>query len=298
MRFLPAHQLSTALKLLEWVREDAPFWDLTTEALVPEDVLVEAHVIAREGGVAACLKDLAEALRTLGLDAEVRFAEGEPFRAGDTLMIIRGSAREVLLIERTLLNIMSHILGVARATRELVEEAREVSPKVRVAATRKVMPGLRTLVKRAVRAGGGDTHRLSLSDAILIKDNHLAVVGDVAKAVRAAREAVSFTHKVEVEVESIEDALRAAEAGADIIMLDNMSPDEVREAVKALEEAGLRASVIVEASGGIGPHNIREYAATGVDVVSTSYITMKAPPLDLSMEVVRVWRDPNPQSTR
>jgi len=287
---LPAHPLSTALKILSWVEEDAPFWDLTTEALIPKDVWVEARVIAREGGVAACLDDLAEALKALGLEAEARFRDGEVFGAGETLMVVRGPARLALLIERTLLNVMSHLLGVARATRELVEAARRASPRVRVAATRKVMPGLRALVKKAVRAGGGDTHRLSLSDAILIKDNHIAVVGGVAEAVRAAREAASFTHKVEVEVESVEDALKAAEAGADIVMLDNMSPEEVRKAVEALEKAGLRDSVILEASGGIGPHNVGEYAAAGVDVVSTSYITMKAPPLDLSMEVVKVWR--------
>ncbi len=279
------HEL--ALKILEWVREDMPFWDLTTDALIPDDVVVKASVVARSSGVAACVKELAEALRILGLEAQALVGDGESFSKGSKLMIIKGPAKQVLMIERVLLNLLSHLIGVATATRRLVELASRVG-NVRVAATRKVIPGLRSLVKKAVMAGGGDTHRLSLSDAYIIKDNHLAIVGSVEEAVKRVKKVSSFMHRVEVEVESVEDALKAARAGADVVMLDNMSPEQVREAVNALIREGLRGKVVIEVSGGVGPENIVEYAEAGPDVISTSYITMKASPADLSLEVEEV----------
>ncbi|KSW11818.1 nicotinate-nucleotide pyrophosphorylase [Pyrodictium occultum] len=273
---------------LEWLREDAPHGDLASELLIPPGLEVRAVVRANERGVAACVEDVARVLERLGLEARPLKRSGETVEPGDLVLEVRGEARRVLLVERTLLNLLSYLFGVATATRELVEKARRVNPHVRVAATRKIPPGLRYLAKRAVAAGGGDTHRLSLSDAVLIKDNHLAVLGDVAEAVRRARERASFIHRVEVEVETVEDAVRAAKAGADVVMLDNMSPREVAEAIRRLEEEGLRGRVLVEVSGGITPENIAEYARAGPDVVSTSYITMKARPVDLSLEVVEV----------
>lgn len=190
------------------------------------------------------------------------------------------------------MDLLSILAGVATETRRFLEAARRVNPRVKVAATRKTPPGLAVLVKKAVRAGGGDTHRFSLSDAILVKDNHLAIVGSVGEAVRRAREAAGFMHKVEVEVESVEDAVEAAEAGADVVMLDNMEPEQVKRALEELERRGLRGRVIVEVSGGVTLDNIGEYAALGPDVISTSSITLKARPIDLTLEVVEVHGEP------
>ncbi len=285
------HPRLLAEKIMEWVREDAPHGDLTSEILIPRGLRVKAVVRANEAGVAACTEDVAEALRILGLSAEAAKRSGEEFSRGDVLLYIEGEARLVLLLERTLLNLLSILAGVATTTRQLVERAKRVNPRVRVAATRKTPPGLATLTKKAVEAGGGDTHRFSLSDAILIKDNHIAIVGSVREAVRRARGLASFIHKVEVEVESVEAAVEAAEAGADVVMLDNMTPDQVKETLAELERRGLRSRVLVEVSGGVTLENIGEYAALNPDVISTSSITLKARPIDLTMEVLEVIED-------
>jgi nicotinate-nucleotide pyrophosphorylase (carboxylating) len=151
-----------------------------------------------------------------------------------------------------------------------------------------VAPGLLYFDKKATMLGGGDTHRLHLDDMILIKDNHLAIIGDVSRAVKKARETVSFSKKIEIEVSSADQALEAAKAGADIIMLDNFSPHKIREAITLLKKKGLRDKVLIEASGGINEQNILEYVATGVDIVSLGEITDSVKALDISLEVTKV----------
>ena len=226
-----------AEELTRWVREDTPHGDLTTEVTVPEGVAVKAAVVARSRAVAACVSDLAEALSSLGIKVTKHVEDCVEVEPGQEVMELEGSAKDVLLVERTLLNLMTYLFGVATATRKMVNLVRSVNPRARVAATRKVIPGLRYLAKKAVRCGGGDTHRYSLSDAVIIKDNHLKIVGSVRRAVELAS-ARSFSKKVEVEVESVEEALEAAEAGADAVMFDNMEPGEIRRAVEILEERG------------------------------------------------------------
>jgi len=203
-------------------------------------------------------------------------------------MEITGDARVVLVLERSLLNALSYLMGVVRETRRVVELVRSVNPRVRVAATRKTIPGLRMLVKKAVSVGGADTHRLSLSDAILIKDNHLAIIGDVETAVRRAKAKSTFMHKVEVEVSNADDAVKAVKAGADAVLVDNAAPQQLREVIERLKAEGLRDRVIVEVSGGVKPENIALYAEADPDVISTSHITMRASPVDISLEVVEV----------
>ena len=278
------HEL--AQLLLNLVKEDAPLGDITTEAVVG-DVDVKAVVLAKEDGYACCLQDLAEALRILGIEAKALKQDGEQFKRGEYLMELRGSAKLILVVERSLLNVLSILLGIVKATRDFVEQVHRVNPRVKVAATRKTIPCLRQLVKKAVAVGGADTHRLSLSDAILIKDNHIAIVGDVEKAVKMAKERATFMHKVEVEVSTVDDAVKAAKAGADAILVDNVTPSGLKEIINALESLGLRSRVIVEVSGGINPSNVEEYARVGPDVISTSYITMKARPIDISLEVIK-----------
>jgi nicotinate-nucleotide pyrophosphorylase (carboxylating) len=277
-------------KFLEFLEEDIPFWDATTEAVIPRNIAVRAQVIAKQSGVVVCVEDVAHFLKRLGLGVKELVRDGDMVDRGTLVLEIVGDARTMLAVERTIINILMHCSGVATEVRKLVDIVRRVNPRVRVAATRKTLPGLRYFEKKAVAIGGGDTHRLSLSDAILIKDNHLRIVGSVEEAVKLTKAKASFAHKVEVEVSTVEGALRAAEAGADIIMLDNMSPQEVAKVVEELRKRGLRDRVVIEVSGGITAENIAEYAKLDIDVISCGYITLSARALDMSLEVVEVIR--------
>lgn len=274
-------------RMLDWLGEDIPFWDVTSQ-LVPPGCEAAAIVLAKEPGVAACTEEVAHFLERLGFRVKVNVRSGESFDRGSALLQVEGDLRRLLQVERLVLNILAHTCGVATLTRRFVEAVREVNPKVKIAATRKTLPGLRYFEKRAVIAGGGDPHRLSLSDMVLIKDNHLRCFGSVSEAVKAAREAASFSAKVEVEVSSPEEAVEAAKAGADVVMLDNFTVEEVARALEYLRREGIRDRVVVEVSGGITLENVADYAKTGVDVISVGALTHSARAVDLSLEVVEV----------
>jgi len=275
-------------KFLQFLEEDAPFWDITTEVLIPKNVVVKAQVVAKESGVVACLDDVVAVLKRFGLTVKSFTCDGCFIERGSVVLEVVGEARTILYLERIILNILMHCSGVATAVRSLVEKVRKVNSRVRVAATRKTLPGLRYFEKKAVEIGGGDTHRFSLSDAILIKDNHIKIVGGVAKAVKIAKSSASFVHKIEVEVRSVEEAVEAAEAGADIIMFDNMSPNDVEKAIEELRKRGLRDRVLIEVSGGITYENIDEYAKLDVDVISCGWVTLSSKAIDMSLDIVEV----------
>jgi len=269
---------STFERMLE---EDVGFGDITSECTIPEELEAKASVIAKDDGVVAGLSYLSGELNGLGLKTTVLKRDGEYVGKGDVVATIEGNARKILLVERTFLNILGRMSGIATATRRVVDRVREVNPNTKVAATRKTILGC--LDKAAVAAGGGDPHRWNLSDHILIKDNHIALVG-LEEAIRRAKK-TSFVRKVEVEVVSVEEAARAAELGADIILLDNFKPGEIVQAIKLLEEKGFRDRVLLEASGGIGEENVVEYARCGVDVISMGSLTHSVKNMDYSMEV-------------
>lgn len=259
--------------LREFMAEEGPRWrDVTDELVAGHETSAVART--REAGVAAGVEAAAAVFAELDVDATPLVADGERIDAGDDLLAVEGAADAVLRGERLALNLLGSMSGVATATRECVERAGET----RVAATRKTTPGYRAFEKWAVDLGGGDPHRYSLADAVLIKENHVAVVG-LEAAVTAAVERSSFTTTVEVEAETREQAVRAADCGADVVLLDNMTPEEVADCVAALDGAG----VTVEASGGITPENVAEYADAGVDVVSMGSLTHSADWLDVSM---------------
>ncbi|MCS7104645.1 MAG: carboxylating nicotinate-nucleotide diphosphorylase [Thermofilaceae archaeon] len=274
-------------KMLDWLAEDIPFWDVTA-ALLPQGCKCRAIIVAKERGVAACVEDVEGFLKWLGFNVRVKVSSKTVFKEGDTLMEIEGDMRKLLQVERLVLNVLSHSCGVATETRKAVEKVKVVNPKVRVSATRKTLPGLRYFEKKAVEAGGGDPHRLSLSDMVLIKDNHLRYFRSVKSAVEAAKGSTSFTMKIEVEVSSPEEALEAAEAGADIVMLDNFSVEDVKRTIELLEKAGLRDKVVVEVSGGVTLENIGGYAEAGPDVISMGWLTHSAKAVDMSLEIVEV----------
>jgi len=275
-------------KLREMLAEDVGQGDVTTALIVPEESTAEAEVIAKEAGVAAGVEEAKILLESLGLRIKALVADGEKIKTKQVLMKIFGETRIILSVERTLLNILSRMSGIATTTRKLTEKLQKAGLKTKVACTRKAAPGLLYFDKKAVLIGGGDTHRLHLDDMILIKDNHIKVTGSLENAVKKVREKASFSKKIEVEVTSAKDALAAARAGVDIIMLDNFSPKQIKRAVKLLKEAGFFGKILLEASGGITAENIVAFAATEVDAVSLGEITDSPKTLDISLEITKV----------
>ena len=268
--------------LLGFLEEDAPFGDATSEAVIPEDIKARAVIIAKQEGIIAGVEEAKVLFEHFGVDVDVKKRDGEEVKRGDVILKLEGDARAILLVERTALNIMGRMSGIATEVRKLVDIVKAVNPKVSVAGTRKTL--LKPIDKRAILIGGGEPHRFSLSDAILIKDNHLALV-PLEEAIKRAK-AFSVYKVVEVEVESLGDAVKAAKAGADVVMLDNMKPEEIEETIEALKREGLRDRVKIEVSGGITPENIEEYAKLGVDVISLGYLTHSVRNFDVSLEII------------
>jgi len=272
-------------RIRELLREDIGFGDITTAALIEEGQEAKARLYFKEEGVAAGLEVARAIFEILGCDAELLVADGSRVPAGRTLMEIKGLARSLLAAERTALNVVGRMAGIATSVAKVQNIASKANPSLRVAATRKTVPGLRALDKMAVELGGGDAHRFRLDDCVLIKDNHLKLLPSVSEAVRRARERVSFTKKIEVEVRNLEEAVEASEAGADIVMFDNMPTEEIGVCLKALEEKGLREGRLFEASGGITVDNLADYASSGVDVVSMGSLTHSVRSLDVKLEI-------------
>ncbi|MFG0228414.1 carboxylating nicotinate-nucleotide diphosphorylase [Achromobacter sp. 413638] len=253
--------------------------DLTTDAIVPADAQAETRLVARQGGVLAGL-DLAR-LAFRALDPAIRFsvsrADGSVLEPGAEIARIQGGARAMLTAERVALNFLCHLSGVATATASI---ARAVAPYgARVTCTRKTMPGLRALQKYAVRVGGGSNHRFGLDDAVLIKDNHIAFAGGIANAVARARAGVGHMVRIELEVDTLEQLETALALGVDVVLLDNMSLDDLRRAV-----AMARGRAVTEASGRITPETAAEIAATGVDQIAVGWLTHSAKVLDIGLD--------------
>lgn len=255
--------------------------DLTSQASLPPDAVATATLSAREAGTIAGLSLAAEAFRQIGhgVSFEPQVTDGAAVRKGDVVARVSGNARQVLGAERVALNFLNHLSGIATLTRQFVEAVE--GTRARICDTRKTTPGLRAFEKYAVRCGGGSNHRFALDDAILIKDNHIAVAGGVAAAYRAARAFAGHLVAIEIEVTTLAEFREALEAGAGIILLDNMDNDTLRKAVRLN-----RKRAVLEASGGVTLKRVRGIAETGVDYISTSQITMGAKPLDLGLDVV------------
>ena len=286
LTFLPRKILEE--KILKFLEEDLGQGDITTLLTVPSGTIVEAEIVAKESGVIAGIEEALTLLEKFGFQVRVLVSDGSKVKGKTTVLKIVGDARTLLSIERTLLNLLMRMSGIATATSQLIEKIRRAGYKTRIACTRKVAPGLLYFDKKAVMLDGGDTHRLHLDDLIVVKDNHLVIVGGVGEAVKRVRATVSFSKKIEIEVSTEKDALEAAKAGADIIMLDNFSPQQIKSTMVLLDREGLRGKVLIEASGGIDERDILEFAATGVDILSLGEITDSVKTLDMSLEVAKV----------
>ena len=261
------------------LEEDAPFGDITTNGTVPAETRISGKFIAKDNGV-LCGIDIAQRTFEIvggGFEMTKYFSDGDVINKGDVIAEISGNARTILTGERTALNLMQRASGIATATATAVKAIE--GTQAHIADTRKTMPGLRLLDKYAVRVGGGVNHRFNLSDGVLIKDNHIAAAGSITKAVQGARKHCPHTLKIEVEVETFEQLNEALEAKADIIMLDNMSNEDMTKAVQII---GGRA--LVEASGNMGEKDLSAVAKTGVDLISIGSLTHSVKALDISLK--------------
>ena len=277
---LPPKVIETLKKFID---EDVRSGDLTTRLTIPEETTALATVYAKERAILAGIEEVAAIAEFSGLEYEVLAFEGNWVDPQTPVMRLKGPARTLLSIERVCLNIVQRMSGIATKVNRMVTVAKEGNPSIKVAATRKTTPGFRFFEKRAVVVGGGDTHRYALDDMVLIKNNHITAAGGVREAVTAAREGVSFSKKISCEARTLQEAQEAIGAGADIVLLDNFKPKDVGGVVEVLKNEGLRDRVILEVSGGVNEENAKEYAATGVDVLSSGALTHSFKSADFNM---------------
>lgn len=261
------------------LKEDLGSGDLTTALCIPLDTVVTGEFLAKEAGVLCGCAFLQESFAQMDPAVELEFlkADGDEIKAGDVIARVAGPGRSILTGERTALNFLQHLSGIATATRSCVKAV--AGTGVRIADTRKTTPGLRAAEKYAVRTGGGVNHRFGLDGGILIKDNHIKGAGGIAAAVARARKEAPHVFKIEVEVETLSELKEALKAGADIIMLDNMTLEQMAEAVRLVQGAAL-----LEASGNMGERDLRAVAETGVDLISIGALTNHVRGLDISLK--------------
>ncbi|WP_379543914.1 carboxylating nicotinate-nucleotide diphosphorylase [Psychrobacter sp. R86515] len=253
--------------------------DVTSQATIPADMQAQLQIKARQSGV-ICGIDLARLSFAL-VDAQIEFIaqvqDGETVEAGAVLATVKGNARHLLTAERTALNFMTHLSGIATATRQIVDSVAQYPAQI--TCTRKTIPGLRIVQKYAVRCGGGRNHRLGLDDAILIKDNHIAIAGDIKTAIQQAQKFAGHLIPIEVEVDTLEQLEQALDAGVSLVLLDNMSPETLSQAVTMC-----KGRAKTEASGGITPETVQAAASTGVDFIAMGYLTHSTTALDIGLD--------------
>ena len=274
--------ISPKKELLRFLAEDIGSGDITSKLLPRKKI--KARIISRQNGVIAGVNYAKEIFLSRGCKVKILKKDGNKIKPKDVILEIQGLAQAILSCERTALNLLSRMSGIATQTSNLVEKIRKVNPRTKLYATRKTAPGLRFFDKEAVNIGGGEKHRMSLDKLVMLKDNHLAVSGSLSRLISKARKKYKI---IEVEVENQEDALLAAVSGATIIMLDNFSTKEISKTINNLKKAKLRKRVKLEASGGINSKNIQSYAKSGVDMISVGEITNSVSGIDLTLEVVK-----------
>jgi len=263
------------------LKEDMPQGDITTDNLIDDDEIAKAVLISKDEGIIAGIEVAKKAFQLL--DENITFEEnvkdGDYVKKGDIIARIEGKTKAILKAERTALNLLQRMSGIATKTHEFCQKVKDLP--VKIVDTRKTTPGLRYLEKYAVRVGGGTNHRYCLSDGVLIKDNHISAAGSIKKAVEIIREKIPHTIKIEVETETLDQVREALEAGADIIMLDNMSREMMKEAVKIINKKAL-----VEASGNVSLETVRDIALTGVDIISVGKLTHSVSAFDISLRFI------------
>jgi nicotinate-nucleotide pyrophosphorylase (carboxylating) len=259
-------------KIREFIEEDCNFADVSS-SVIPENAETTAKIYAKSIGYISGLEELKILYDLLNVSITLKKKDGDTFKEADIIAELKGKTRDILLGERVGLNLITHMSAITSTTRKFTEIIHNTGKNVKIACTRKTTPGIRIFEKKAVEIGGGDTHRFTL-DEFLLKDTHLRYYGgNVEKMLKDVKKIASFTKKIEIEIEEVDDVLTAAENGANIIMLDNFSPDQVGDAINLLKEKNLRDKVIVEVSGGVSLENIVDYILSEPDVISSGQLT-------------------------
>lgn len=270
--------------LVKFLQEDVGAGDITSDNIIRADMEAKAEIVCKSRFAIVCgLEEASMLFDICGCKSEILVKDGSKVVKGAVVMNVSGYARAILKAERTVLNIIMRMSGIATETRRMVDLAKGVT----ILATRKTAPGLRYFDKKAVFLGGGATHRMGLDDMVLIKDNHLVLVSDLGKCIRLAKKNVGSSIKVECEVRTKEEALAAVAAEADTVMLDNFTPKQAQQTIRQIRRMGLRNKVKIELSGGINQNNIRQYSRTKPDFISLGYITHSSKTIDFSLEIMK-----------
>ncbi|MFX0120900.1 MAG: carboxylating nicotinate-nucleotide diphosphorylase [Candidatus Hodarchaeota archaeon] len=285
MSYLPSKLLEK--RLIQFLQEDMEYGDITSN-LIP-NIQVQANVISKEEGILCGLDFTKILLRFLDIEVSSLFNDGDVIRKGDIIMQLRGLSRDILVSERTILNLLMRLSGIATQTRKLVDRVKNLGHDIIIASTRKTTPGFRYFEKYAVNIGGGDPHRWSLSDTVLIKENHLSLLrkGAILKILNKTKNMTSFTKKVDIEVENLSELKEALKLTPDIIMLDNFSIEDIYSAIEIVRNASKQPYPLIEVSGGISDQNIEKYLIAGIDIISMGNLTHSVKSIDFSLKIIK-----------
>jgi nicotinate-nucleotide pyrophosphorylase (carboxylating) len=273
--------------LLNFLREDIGRGDITSNSVLKPNLLASSTILCKdsEQAVVAGLREVGIVFDLCKCSCTALVDEGSMVSRGNEVLKIKGRARDILKAERTALNLLMRMSGIATETKKFVEVVKKISKDIEIAGTRKTAPGLRSFDKKAIKIGGGRTHRNSLDEMVLIKDNHLVLTGSIGESISSAKKLVGNNIKVECEVTDLQSAIEAINFGADVIMLDNFSPQEVENATRVLKELGLRQKCLLEISGGISLANVSQFAKSNPDIISVGSLTHSVKSVDFSLEV-------------
>jgi nicotinate-nucleotide pyrophosphorylase (carboxylating) len=274
--------------LRNFLREDIGYGDITSNSIIQQNISAKAEIIckSKKAAIVCGLEEASIVFDICNCETQTLAKDGSWVEKGDVVMNIVGKVHSILKAERTALNLIMRMSGIANETRTFIEAIRGYNSSIRIACTRKTSPGLRFFDKKAVATGGGDTHRMRLDDMVLIKDNHLLLTSSVEKSIRLARKNVGSSVKIECEVTNLNEVIAAINAGAEIIMLDNFSPQEVTKTMKKITKMGIRNKAKIEVSGGVNLQNLRYYAKAKPDIISIGYITHSPKAIDFSLEIL------------
>jgi nicotinate-nucleotide pyrophosphorylase (carboxylating) len=274
--------------LVKFLHEDIGTGDVTSNCLIPQDLHSRAQIICKnkKSAVVCGLEEMSLIFDLCGCNTKTLVSDGSWVQKGTVVMTIEGKTRSILKAERTALNLIMRMSGIASETRYMKDAIVDLSDSVIIASTRKTAPGLRFFDKKAVTIGGGNSHRIRLDDMVLIKDNHIAITGSVRKSIEIAKKKAASSITIECEAKNSDEVIEAITAGADIVMLDNFSPEEAAKIIKELSRMGIREKVKLEISGGITMQNIREYAKEHPDIISVGFLTHSPKAIDFSLEII------------
>jgi nicotinate-nucleotide pyrophosphorylase (carboxylating) len=274
--------------LVKFLGEDIGTGDVTSNCLIPQDLHSRAQIICKnkKSAIVCGLEEISLIFDLCRCNTKTLVSDGSWVQKGTVVMTIEGKARSILKAERTALNLLMRMSGIASETRYIKDAIADLSDSVIIASTRKTEPGLRLFDKKAVTIGGGNSHRIRLDDMILIKDNHLAIIGSVTKSVEVAKKNAASSINIECEAKNSNEVIEAISAGADIVMLDNFSPEDAAKIIKEISRMGIREKIKLEISGGITMQNIRDYAKAEPDIISVGFLTHSPKAVDFSLEII------------